>query len=208
LKDYLRCIRSVDENVGRVLKYLDESGLAKNTIVIYSSDQGFYLGEHGWFDKRFMYRESFRTPLLARWPGVIKPGATNADLVQNLDYAQTFLDIAGAPEPSDMQGVSIKPLLAGKTPANWRKSLYYNYYEYPAVHSVRRHEGVATKTHKLIHFYDIDEWELYDLKKDPTEMKSQYANPAYAPIIANLKKELIRLKEQYKVTPPRPLRRK
>jgi len=206
LKDYLRCIRSVDENVGRVLKYLDESGLGKNTVVIYSSDQGFYLGEHGWFDKRFMYKESFRTPLLARWPGVIKAGSTNADLVQNLDYAQTFLDIAGAPNPADMQGASIKPLMAGKTPANWRKSLYYHYYEFPAVHSVRRHEGVATKTHKLIHFYDLDEWELYDLAKDPDEMKSQYANPAYASLVADLKKELIRLKKLYKVTDPAPLR--
>ena len=208
LKDYLRCIRSVDENVGRVLKYLDESGLARNTVVIYSSDQGFYLGEHGWFDKRFMYKESFRTPLLARWPGVIKPGSTNADLVQNLDYAQTFLDIAGAPDPADMQGASIKPLMAGKAPADWRKSLYYHYYEFPAVHSVRRHEGVATKTHKLIHYYDLDEWELYDLAKDPNEMKSQYANPACASVVADLKKELIRLKKLYKVTDPAPLRRR
>ena len=208
LKDYLRCIRSVDENVGRVLKYLDDSGLAKNTVVIYSSDQGFYLGEHGWFDKRFMYKESFRTPLLARWPGVIKPGSTNADLVQNLDYAQTFLDIAGAPDPADMQGASIKPLMAGKAPADWRKSLYYHYYEFPAVHSVRRHEGVATKTHKLIHYYDLDEWELYDLAKDPNEMKSQYANPACASVVADLKKELIRLKKLYKVTDPAPLRQR
>ena len=206
LKDYLRCIRSVDENVGRVLKYLDESGLAKNTVVIYSADQGFYLGEHGWFDKRFMYKESFRTPLLARWPGVTKPGSTNEDLVQNLDYAQTFLDIAGAPNPADMQGASFKPLLAGKTPANWRKSMYYHYYEFPAVHSVRRHEGVATKTHKLIHYYDLDEWELFDLDNDPTEMVSQYANPKYASIVADLKKELIRLKAEYKVTDPKPLR--
>jgi len=206
LKDYLRCIRSVDENVGRVLKYLDESGLAKNTVVIYSADQGFYLGEHGWFDKRFMYKESFRTPLLIRWPGVTKPGSTNTDLVQNLDYAQTFLDIAGAPDPGDMQGMSIKPLLAGKTPATWRKSMYYHYYEFPAVHSVRRHEGVATKTHKLIHFYDIDEWELFDLVKDSDEMESQYANPAYASIVAELKKELIRLKAEYKVIDPKPLK--
>jgi len=206
LKDYLRCIRSVDENVGRVLKYLDESGLADNTVVIYSSDQGFYLGEHGWFDKRFMYKESFRTPLLARWPGVTKPGSTNCDLVQNLDYAQTFLDIAGAPDPGDMQGASLKPLLAGKTPADWRKSMYYHYYEFPAVHSVRRHEGVATRTHKLIHYYDLDEWELFDLAKDPDEMTSQYANPAYASVVSELKTELVRLKKLYKVTKPEPLR--
>jgi len=208
LKDYLRCIRSVDENVGRVLKYLDESGMTKNTVVMYSSDQGFYLGEHGWFDKRFMYKESFRTPLVARWPGVVKPGSKNSDLVQNLDFAQTFLDIAGVNQPADMQGMSFKPVMQGKTPANWRKSLYYHYYEYPAVHSVRRHEGVATKTHKLIHFYDLDEWELYDLTRDPSEMKSQYANPEYAPVVAELKKELERLKKLYKVPKPTPLRQR
>ncbi len=147
MKDYLRCIRSVDDNIGRVLKYLDDTGLAENTLVMYSADQGFYLGEHGWFDKRFMYEESFRTPLLARWPKHIKPGTKNYDLVQNLDMAQTFLDIAGAPQPSDMQGMSLKPILQnGKAPEDWRKSLYYHYYEFPAVHSVRRHEGVATKS--------------------------------------------------------------
>jgi len=208
LKDYLRCIRSVDENVGRVLKYLDESGMTKNTVVMYSSDQGFYLGEHGWFDKRFMYKESFRTPLVARWPGVVKPGSKNSDLVQNLDFAQTFLDIAGVNQPADMQGMSFKPVMQGKTPANWRKSLYYHYYEYPAVHSARRHEGVATKTQKLIHFYDLDEWELYDLTRDPSEMKSQYANREYAPVVAELKKELERLKKLYKVPKPTPLRQR
>jgi arylsulfatase A-like enzyme len=199
LKDYLRCIRSVDENIGRVLDYLDTSGLAKNTVVIYCSDQGFYLGEHGWFDKRFMYKESFRTPLIAHWPGVTKAGSVNKDLVQNLDLAQTFLDIAGADQPSDMQGISLKPLLQGNKPKDWRKSLYYHYYEFPAVHSVRKHEGVATKRYKLIHFYNLNEWELYDLKKDPSEMKSQYENPEYSSVVAKLKKELARLKKQYKV---------
>jgi arylsulfatase A-like enzyme len=199
MKDYLRCIASVDENIGRMLDYLDESGLAKNTVVIYSSDQGFYLGEHGWFDKRFMYEESFGTPLVARWPGVIAPGRVNDDLVSNLDFAQTFLDIAGVEQPSDMQGASLKAIMLGKTPDNWRKSLYYHYYEYPAVHSVRRHEGVATKRYKLLHFYDLGEWELYDLEKDPHEMKSEYDNPEYAGIVAELKAELERLRTYYKV---------
>jgi len=199
MKDYLRCIASVDDNIGRVLDYLDESGLAENTVVIYSSDQGFYLGEHGWFDKRFMYEESFGTPLVARWPGAITPGRVNDDLVSNLDFAQTFLDIAGVEQPADMQGESLKPILLGKTPDNWRKSLYYHYYEYPAVHSVRRHEGVAGKRYKLLHFYDLDEWELYDLKKDPHEMKSEYDNPEYAGIVAELKAELKRLRAYYKV---------
>lgn len=208
MKDYLRCIRSVDDNIGRVLKHLDDTGLAENTVVMYSADQGFYLGEHGWFDKRFMYEESFRTPLLVRWPKHIKPGTKNDDLVQNLDMAQTFLDIAGAPQPSDMQGMSLKPIFEnGKAPKDWRKSLYYHYYEFPAVHSVRRHEGVATKRYKLMHFYDINEWEFYDTEKDPAEMKSQYENPGYAAKIKELKVELERLKKLYKVTPPPPLRK-
>ena len=210
MKDYLRCIRSVDENIGRVLNYLDNSGLAKNTVVMYSSDQGFYLGEHGWFDKRFMYEESFRTPFLVRWPNHVKPGSVNYDLVQNLDFAQTFLDIADARQPADMQGRSVKPiLLNGKAPQDWRKSLYYHYYEYPAYwHQVRRHEGVATKRYKLIHFYDIDEWEFYDLDKDPSEMHSEYDNPEYAEKIKELKVELKRLKKFYKVTPPPPINKK
>ena len=206
IKDYLRCVRSVDNNIGRVLKYLDDSGLAENTVVIYSSDQGFYLGEHGWFDKRFMYEESFRAPLIAKWPGHIKPGSSNSDLVQNLDFAQTFLDIAGVEAPSDMQGMSLKPVMEkGKAPAGWRKSLYYQYYEFPGAHSVRRHEGVATKRYKLIHFYDIGEWEFYDLKKDPSEMQSEYENPKYADKIEELKAELQKLKKQYKVAPAPPM---
>ena len=209
MKDYLRCIRSVDDNIGRVLKYLDESGLADNTVVMYSSDQGFYLGEHGWFDKRFMYEESFRTPLVARWPGHIKPGTESSDLIQNLDFAQTFLDIAGVEQPDDMQGMSFKPIMeTGKAPVYWRDSLYYHYYEYPAVHSVRRHEGVATKRYKLIHFYDLGEWEFYDLKNDPHEMNSQYDNEKYASKIKELKIELIKLKNKYKVPAPKPLRKR
>ncbi len=204
LQDYLRSIRSIDDNIGRVLDYLEQSGLAKNTLVIYNSDQGFYLGEHGWFDKRFMYEESFRTPLVMQWPGVIKPGTVNSDLVSNLDFAQTFLDLAGATAPADMQGLSLKPLLAGKTPENWRSSLYYHYYEYPAVHSVRRHEGVATERYKLINFYDLDEWELFDLEKDPSEMQSRYDDPEYASIVAGLKEELAQLRQQYDLPPLEP----
>ncbi|RKX39881.1 MAG: sulfatase [Verrucomicrobia bacterium] len=204
MKDFLRCIWAVDENIGRVLQTLEDQGLADNTIVMYSSDQGFYMGEHGWFDKRFMYEESFRTPLIVRWPGRIKPGSVNTDLVQNIDFAETFLDLAGAPIPGDMQGKSLVPLLEGNTPKDWRESLYYHYYEYPAVHSVRRHEGVSNKRFKLIRFYGPDvpngeEWELFDLEKDPSEMNNTYNNPENAGKIKSLEKELNRLKEQYQV---------
>ncbi len=203
IKDYLRCIASVDDNVGRVLDYLDETGLAKNTIVIYSSDQGFYLGDHGWFDKRFMYEESFRMPLMARWPGKIKPGTVSNALCQNLDLAETFLDIAGVAIPKDMQGVSLLPLFNGKTPDNWRKSLYYHYYEFygnrRAAHLVRRHYGVRTQRYKLMHFYNLDEWELFDLEKDPREMTSVYDNPAYANVAADLTTEVARLQKLYRV---------
>ncbi len=210
IKDYLRCIAAVDDNIGRMLDYLDETGLAKNTIVIYTSDQGFYLGEHGWFDKRWIYEESLRTPFIVRWPGVVKPGSVNSDIVSNLDFAETFLDVAGCDIPGDMQGKSLVPLLKGHTPDDWRKSFYYHYYEYPAVHSVRRHYGVTTAEYKLIHFYNLGEWELYDRKKDPQEMKSVYADPAYAGAVAELKKELARLRVHYKVpeVDPQPIRRK
>ena len=200
LKDYLRCIASVDDNVGRVLKYLEESGLERNTVVFYSSDQSFYLGEHGWFDKRFIYEESFRTPMVVRWPGVIAPGTRVEPLVQNLDCAQTFLDIAGVPIPEDMQGRSFLPLMKGQTPENWRKSLYYHYYEGErAEHRVYKHYGVRTDRYKLICFYTLDEWEFYDLEKDPSEMRSEYDNPDYAEQVAELKQELARLREQYQV---------
>jgi arylsulfatase A-like enzyme len=198
MKDYLRCIRSVDDNIGRVLDYLDESGLAENTIVIYSSDQGFYLGEHGWFDKRFMYETSFRTPFVVRWPSVIKPGSVSKELVQNIDYASTFLSVAGVEPPSDMQGESLLPLMKGEVPENWRKSLYYHYYEFPGAHSVRRHEGVVTKKYKLIHFYNLKEWEFYDLEKDPSEMKNCYGCEQYKEIIEDLKNELKELRVKYK----------
>ena len=166
---------------------------------IYSSDQGWYLGEHGWYDKRWMYEESFRTPLLIRWPGTIEPGSVNMDLVQNLDYAQTFLDICGAKQPTDMQGRSLLPLLKGETPDDWRESIYYQYYEFPGYHNVRRHYGVRNHRYKLIHFYMIDGWELYDLEKDPQELKSVYGEPTYAKITEELKKELSRLRKEYHV---------
>ncbi|NQZ60045.1 MAG: DUF4976 domain-containing protein, partial [Lentisphaeraceae bacterium] len=204
MKDFMRCTKAVDENVGRVLAYLKESGLDKNTIVMYSSDQGFYMGEHGWFDKRMMYEESFRTPFLVKWPETVKAGSVNTDLVQNIDFAPTFLDICGAPIPADMQGVSVVPLLKGQTPADWRTHLYYTYYEYPGYHSVRRHEGVTGKRYKLIRFYGRDvpngeEWEFYDLEKDPKEMNNSYKNPEYAGLISKLKSELGNMRQQYKV---------
>lgn len=198
MKDYLRCIDSVDENVGRVLDYLDEAGLADDTVVIYTSDQGFYLGDHGWFDKRFMYEQSLRSPLVVRWPGHIRPGTVNKDIVLNLDFAETFLDIAGQPVPPDMQGRSLKPTLEGRTPDDWRKAMYYRYYEYPAVHMVHKHYGVRTGRYKLIYFHELDEWELFDLEKDPREMKSVYADPAYGEVVKELKAELERLKKLYK----------
>lgn len=203
IKDYLRCVAAVDDGLGRVLKYLDDNGLAQNTVVMYSSDQGFYLGDHGWFDKRFMYEPSLRMPLLARWPGVTNPGSVNTDLVQNLDFAETFLDLAGVEAPKDMQGRSLVPLLKGQTPSDWRKSIYYHYYEFfsdrGASHAVRRHYGVRTDRYKLIHFYNEDEWELFDLQKDPNEMRSVYADPANADLVKDLKAELVRLQKLYQV---------
>ncbi len=198
MKDYLRCITAVDENVGRVLDYLEKAGLKENTLVIYSSDQGFYLGEHGWFDKRFMYEESLRWPLLVRYPAEIKPAINRNDMVLNLDMAPTFLDYAGAPVPADMQGRSLRSILKGSTPADWRQSIYYHYFEYPAVHGVKRHYGIRTHHYKLIHFYyDVDYWELYDLQKDPHELRNVYDDPAYTKIVERLKKELQKLREQY-----------
>jgi arylsulfatase A-like enzyme len=199
IKDYLRCIKSVDDSIGQLRAHLEKSGLAGNTVFIYSSDQGFYLGEHGWFDKRFMYDESFRTPLLVSWPGVIKPGSVNADLVSNLDFAETFLDIAGVEIPTDMQGCSLVPILQGQTPDDWRDSLYYHYYEYPGWHMVHRHEGIYEGHYKLINFYDLGEWELYDLKTDPQEMANQYGNPEYAEVVKEMHCKLDDLRRQYKV---------
>jgi arylsulfatase A-like enzyme len=206
MQDYLGCIASVDESVGRVLDYLQEAGLADNTIVFYTSDQGFFLGEHGWFDKRFMYEESLQMPLLVRYPKEIQAGSVNKDLVMNLDFAETFLDYAGVRAPQDMQGVSLRPLLRGRTPVDWRKAVYYHYYEFPAVHSVKRHYGVRTERYKLIHFYnDIDEWELYDLQSDPDEMRNVYNDPAYEDTVKELTAELKRLREKYKDTTGAPI---
>jgi len=201
IKDYLRCVAAVDDNVGRLLDYLDTSGLAENTIVVYTSDQGFYLGDHGWFDKRFMYEHSLRMPLLVRYPKEIKAGSINDDIVLNLDFAPTFLDFAGVAVPSDMQGHPLRPLLQGNTPQNWRASMYYHYYEYPAVHMVKRHYGIRTKRYKLIHFYhDIDAWELYDLEKDQNELNNVYDNPEYADVVKQLKAQLQQLRKEYKDT--------
>lgn len=199
MQDYLASISSVDDNIGRLLDYLDKSGLAENTLVIYTSDQGFYLGEHGWFDKRFIYDESFKTPLIARWPNVIKPGSVENEMVQNLDFAQTLLDVADIEQPRDMQGESLLPLLKGKKD-NWtRDAVYYHYYEYPAVHMVKRHYGIVTKEYKLAHFYyDVDEWELYDRLKDPNEMNNVYDNPDYLNVVTKLKEQLQKLRRKYK----------
>jgi len=198
IADYLRCIASVDDNVGRLLDYLKTSGLDKNTIIVYTSDQGFYLGEHGWFDKRFMYEQSLRTPLVVKYPGHTKAGSVNNDFVMNLDYAETLLDIAGINPPKEMQGRSFKPLLENKAVDDWRKSIYYHYYEYPSEHNVKRHYGVRTDRYKLIHFYlDTDDWELYDLKNDSNEVNNVYNDPANAGVVRYMMDELERLKKQY-----------
>lgn len=197
IKDYLRTIQSVDDGVGELLAYLEENGLAENTIVIYTADQGFYLGEHGWFDKRFMYEESFRTPLLIRYPREIKKGTVIDELVQNLDYAPTILDYAGVEIPSDMQGESFRKLANGSS-GEWRDAVYYTYYEYPSVHMVKRHYGIATDRYKLMHFYyDIDEWEMYDREKDPSELNNVYNDPAYADVKADLHRKLEELRSKY-----------
>lgn len=197
-KNYLRCIKGVDDCVGRVTDALAEAGLADNTIVIYSSDQGFFVGDHGWYDKRWMYEESLQMPLIVSWPGVTKPGSKCQAMVQNLDYAETFLELARATIPDDMQGASLVPLLKGETPEAWRDSVYYHYYEHPAFHMVARHYGIRTERYKLMHFYETREWELYDLIKDPDELTNQYSNASYASIIHQLKGQLTALRSRYK----------
>jgi arylsulfatase A-like enzyme len=205
MKDYLRCVSSVDDSVGEILKYLDESGLAKNTIVVYTSDQGFYLGEHGWFDKRFMYEESLRTPLVIRWPGVIKPGSVEGRIVSNIDFAPTFLQAAGVDVPADVQGRSMMPVLSGQAPEDWRKTFYYHFYEdQDADHRVAKHEGVTNGKTKLIHFYTLGEWELYDLEKDPHELVSVYGKPEYAKAQGELTAELGRLRKELQVPAKNP----
>lgn len=196
-KNYLRCVKGVDESVGKLMATLDEMNLDDNTVVIYSSDQGFYIGDHGWYDKRWMYEESLKMPFICKWPGVTKPGSRTDKMIQNLDYAETFLEMAGAEIPADMHGKSVVPLLKGENPDDWRKSIYYHYYEYPSVHMVPRHYGVRTERYKLMYFYQFDEWEFYDLKEDPDELQNEFGNEKYAEQIAACKKELTRLRELY-----------
>ena len=219
LHDYLGCVKAVDEAVGRLLQYLDDEGLAKNTVVVFSSDQGFYLGEHGWFDKRFMYEESLRMPLVVRYPKEIPAGSVNSDIVLNLDFGETFLDFAGVPVPADMQGRSLRPLLQGRTPSDWRTSMYYHYYEYPAVHSVKRHYGVRTERYKLIHYQGrvadddgtrtpavkkgraVDQWELFDLDTDPDERVNLCGQSNRRGTIDELKARLESLRRELKAGP-------
>jgi arylsulfatase A-like enzyme len=198
MQDYLACIQSVDDSIGEILDYLDKHDLAKNTIIMYSSDQGFYLGDHGMYDKRWMYEESLKDALVVRWPGVTKPGSKIEAMSLNVDLAPTFLAAAGAPIPADMQGHSLLPVLKGETPADWRHSIYYRYYHDPGDHNTARHMGVRTETHKLIYFWKKDQWELYDLVKDPHELNNVYNDPAYAKIRDELKGEMYRLKKELK----------
>jgi arylsulfatase A-like enzyme len=198
IKDYLRCIASVDENVGRLLDWLAAHDLDRDTIVVYTSDQGFFLGEHGWYDKRFMYEPALRMPLLVRWPGTIDAGRRVRALVQNLDFAPTFLEAAGVAIPDGMQGRSLVPLLRGAAPGDWRRSIYYQYYE-TGIHAVQPHYGVRTDRYKLIHFHELDEWELYDLEQDPEEMNNLHGDPAHAAVVAELRAELARLRSAYRV---------
>ncbi|KGN70142.1 sulfatase [Porphyromonas sp. COT-239 OH1446] len=203
MRDYSKVVKSLDRNIGRVLDYLREHNLLENTLIVYTSDQGFYMGEHGWYDKRFMYEESMRTPLVMRLPQHLGKRGDVTEMVQNIDYAPTFLDMAGIPIPEDMQGESMLPLLDKRSKKKWtRNSLYYHFYEYPGEHAVRRHYGVRTKRYKLIHFYgDIDTWELYDLKKDPKELNNLYGNPKYKKVTEEMHKELERVRKLYDVTP-------
>ena len=209
IKDYLRVIASIDDNVGRVLDYLDAEGLTENTLVIYTSDQGFFLGDHGWYDKRFMYEESLRMPFVLRYPREVKPGTVNSDIVTNVDFAPLFLDLAGIPAPDEFQGRTFRPLLQGTTPPDWPEAMYYRYWMHKAHHNVYAHYGIRTKRYKLIYYYNdalgqtgaIDEtyepeWELFDLEKDPLEMNSVYHDPAYAELVKELKDELHRLQAE------------
>jgi arylsulfatase A-like enzyme len=196
MQDYLATVQSVDDSVGRVLALLDTAGLARNTMVVYTSDQGFFLGDHGLFDKRFMYEESIRMPFLVRWPARITPGTTSDAIALNIDFAPTFLDVAGLASSPDMQGRSLVPVLAGQRPADWRTSMYYRYYHDPGDHNTRAHYGVRTRTHKLIYFWKKDQWELFDLVNDPYELHNLYAAPGQAQLTATLKAELARLKRE------------
>lgn len=198
IKDYLATIKSVDDNIGRVLKYIKDNNLEENTIIVYASDQGFFLGEHGWFDKRFMYEESMRMPFIIRYPKMIKPKTVVDDVISNIDIAPTLLDLGGISIPKEVQGKSFVSNLQGKTSKNWRQSMYYHYYEYPFWHHVQPHYGIRTERYKLIHFYyDVDIWELYDLKNDPSEMTNLIDSKKHISLIKKLKKELTALKSGY-----------
>ena len=203
MKDYLRCIRAVDDSVGQVLEYLKAQGLEKNTVVIYGSDQGFYNGEHGWFDKRWIYEESIHMPLVVRWPGVVKAGSRFTPLVQNIDYAETFVDIAGGKIPAGLHGRSLVPILKGQIPKDWRQEVYYHYYD-PG-HEVAPHYGMRSGRYTLAHFYRTQEWELYDLKKDPHQMRSVYFDPGYAETVKQLRAKLTDLSAQYQDTTEGPV---
>jgi arylsulfatase A-like enzyme len=194
MQDYLATVQSVDDSVGRVLAYLDKSRLARNTIVIYTSDQGFFLGDHGLFDKRFMYEESIRMPFLVRWPAVIKAGTRSDAMALNVDFAPTFLDAAGLSIPGEMQGRSLLPVLRGRTPLDWRNAMYYRYYHDPGDHNTRAHYGIRTRTHKLIYFWKKDQWELFDLVNDPNELHNLYGEPGVEALTAELKQQLAQLK--------------
>jgi arylsulfatase A-like enzyme len=196
MQDYLATVQSVDDSVGRVLALLDRTGLARTTIVVYTSDQGFFLGDHGLFDKRFMYEESIRMPFLVRWPAGIKARTSSDALALNIDFAPTFLEVAGLPVPADMQGRSLLSVLRSRTPSDWRTSMYYRYYHDPGDHNTRAHYGVRTRTHKLIYFWKKDQWELFDLRNDPHELHNLYAQPGQEALTATLKEELARLKRQ------------
>jgi arylsulfatase A-like enzyme len=197
MQDYLACVASVDENVGKVLDYLDKNDLAKNTVVVYTSDQGMYLGQNGWFDKRFMYDVSMSTPLLMRWPGKIRPGTVSEDLVQNIDFAPTFLDIAQTTVPRWMQGLSLKPLMETQTTKLSRTTLYYHFYEVYADHKVLPHLGVRNDRYKLVYFYTVNEWELYDIKNDPHELNNVYDDKEYKHIASMMRKELEKARTVY-----------
>ncbi|MBN8246004.1 MAG: DUF4976 domain-containing protein, partial [Verrucomicrobia bacterium] len=196
MQDYLACVQSVDDSIGRLMEALAAQGLAGDTVVFYTSDQGFFLGDHGMYDKRFMYEPSLRMPLLVRWPRHIRAGAVQDALVINTDFAPTFLALAGLPAPGDLQGRSLVPLLEGQRPADWRTSFYYRYYHDPGHHNTGAHYGVRTETHKLIHYWKKDQWELFDLGTDPDELRNLHGDPAHRETEARLREELARLKRE------------
>ncbi|QVL32400.1 sulfatase [Telmatocola sphagniphila] len=198
MKDYLACVQSIDDNVGRILDYLKANNLEKNTVIIYTSDQGFFLGDHGMYDKRFMYEQSLQMPFIIKAPGIAKANISTSKMAINADFAPTFMNIARLPVPEDMQGISLLPVLNGDSPKNWRTSMYYRYYHDPGDHNTRAHYGVRTETHKLIYFWKIDQWEMYDLVKDPNELKNLAGDPMHSALFEKLKTELYRLKKELK----------